>query len=207
MTPRIAAAILAGGKGERLGGAIKANLTVGGTRLLERVSTALDDADVTLVALGSFAPADLAILPGQIAIPDLPSDYGGPLAAVAAAADWCLEQKTPPDLLATAAVDTPFLPADFVARLLAALPDDAPAVVARWHDQDYPTNALWRIPALAGLPAAVRAGTAPRSLRRLAATLGATSFDWSTVTRDNPFANANTPADLAALEARAAAGN
>ena len=38
---RIAAVILAGGRGERLGGVIKANLTIGGTRLLERVTAVL----------------------------------------------------------------------------------------------------------------------------------------------------------------------
>jgi molybdopterin-guanine dinucleotide biosynthesis protein A len=207
MSPRIAAAILAGGKGERLGGTVKANITIGGIRLLERVSSALGDADVTLVSIGGFPAAELAILPGQIAVPDLLSDYRGPLAGVAAAVDWCLRQPTLPDLLATAAVDTPFLPADFISRMLTALPDGAPAVIATAGGQDYPTNALWRVAALTGLPAGMLSGTAPRSLRRLAAALGAVSLEWPCAGNADPFANVNTPDDLATLEARAARNN
>ncbi|HQZ12477.1 MAG TPA: NTP transferase domain-containing protein, partial [Devosia sp.] len=179
------------------------NVTVGGVRLLERVSAALGPAEITLVCTGPFTPAELAILPGQIAIPDLASDYGGPLAAVAAAADWCARKPAPPDLLVTAAVDTAFLPDDFIARMLAALPDDAPAVLAHWRGQDYPTNAVWRVPALASLPAAVLGGAAPRSLRRLAAGLGAAAFDWPDQGQDNPFSNVNTPEDLAEARQRA----
>lgn len=204
MKARIAAAILAGGKGERLGGSVKANVLVGGIRLLERVSVALHDADVTLVSLGGFRAAELAILPGQIAVPDLLSDYRGPVAGVAAAADWCLRQPIPPDLLVTAAVDTPFLPNNYIALMLSALPDGAPGVIAAWNGQDYPTNALWRVTALAGLATGMLAATAPRSLRRLGAGLGAISLDWPDTGRGDPFANVNTPDDLAAMQTRAA---
>ena len=206
MKPRMAAVILAGGKGERLGGVIKANVTIGEVRLLERVSAAMQGADVVLVSVGRFDPANLDLLPGQIAVPDLPTDYGGPLAGVAAAVDWCVQQDQPPELLLTAAVDTPLLPADFAARMLAALPDGVPAVVARYAGQEYPTNALWRVAAIAGLAADLRAGTAPHSLRRLAGGLGAAFLDWPDGGGD-PFANLNTPADLLTLEARAAGGN
>lgn len=203
MSPRIAAAILAGGRGERLGGSVKANVAIGGVRLLERVSAALHDADIVVVSLGGFRAAELAILPGQIAVPDLLSDYLGPLAGVAAAVDWCPRQPVVPDLLVTAAVDTPFLPRDFVSRMVEALPDGAPGVIATSGGQDYPTNALWRLEAIASLPTGVRTATAPRSLRRLAADLGATSLDWPDSGAGGPFANVNTPSDLEALEARA----
>jgi molybdenum cofactor guanylyltransferase len=140
-------------------------------------------------------------------VPDIPSEYAGPLAGVAAAIDWCNRAERPPDFLLTAAVDTPFLPADFAARMLEALGPDAPAVIARYDRQEYPTNALWRLSAIADLPARVADGTAPRSLRRLAEQVGASFLDWPATPAGDPFANVNTPADLAALEARASRGN
>ena len=205
MSGRFAAVILAGGRGERLGGTVKANVTVGGTRLLERVSRALGTrAEAVLVATGAFDSGAAGLLAGQIGIPDLPAGHVGPLAGVVAGIDWCNRAAQPPDLILTVAVDTPFLPADFAARMIAALADSAAAVVAGHAGQDYPTNALWRLSAVADLPLRSAAGTAPRSLRRLAAELGATVLDWPASDGGDPFANVNTPADLLALERRAA---
>jgi molybdopterin-guanine dinucleotide biosynthesis protein A len=205
MSTRLTAAILAGGRGERLGGVIKANIEVGGIRLLERVSAALGSLPApVLVAHGGFAPEQLGLLPGQIPVADLAGDYGGPLAGVAGAVAWCLTATPRPDWLLTVAVDTPLVPADFAARMLEAL-DDRPAVVVRYAGQAYPTNAIWRLSAIANLPADVTRGTAPHSLKRLADTLGATILDWPETATGDPFANVNTPDDLAALEARARA--
>ena len=203
MTPGLIAVILAGGRGERLGGVIKANLAVGGVRLLERVTAAMGEApELVLVANGALPPDALGLLPRQVAVPDLASDYGGPLAGLAGAVAWCRENAPGADALVTAAVDTPFLPPGFGGAMAAAL-GNAAAVIARYAGQDYPTNAAWRLSAIADLPARVRDGTAPHSLRRLAAALGAGHLDWPESHGGDPFANANTPADLAALEARA----
>lgn len=202
----MAAVIFAGGRGQRLGGTIKANLVVGGMRLLERVSTALGVAPCpVLVAHGATAPELLGLLPGQIAVPDLEADYEGPLAGLAGAVAWCAAADEPPELLLTVAVDTPFVPSDFAARMQAAAQGHA-AVVAGYRGQRYPTNAIWRLSAIAALPDEVRAGTAPRSLMRLAESLGAPLLEWLETAGGDPFANANTPADLAALEARARLG-
>lgn len=203
---KLAAVILAGGRGERLGGVIKANIEIGGVRLLERVSTALGTLpSPVLVAYGANAPDALALLPGQIAVPDLPSTYAGPLAGVAGAVAWCVAADDPPELLLSIAVDTPFVPAFYADRMLSALGDKDAAVVAAHAGQPYPTNAIWRLAALADLPALVRDGTAPHSLHRLAEELGASHLDWPASDGGDPFANLNTPTDLAALEARARA--
>ena len=198
---RVAAVILAGGRGERLGGVIKANLTVGGTRLLERVSAALGGAESILVSSGSFEPASLDLLPGQIAIADLASDYAGPLAGLAAAADWATGQPQPPEILLLAAVDTPFLPPDYLPRLAEAA--HPAAAIASFAGQPYPTSSAWRLAAIADLPAHVRAGTAPRSLKRLAQALGAADVEFPAHAGGDPFANLNTPEDKRALERRA----
>lgn len=197
----IAAVILAGGRGERLGGVNKALLEIGGKRLLDRVRDALAGCGPVLLSVGG-APFEVAGFPVEQQVLDLATDYGGPLAGVAAAIERLAGE--PPDLLLSVAVDTPFFPADFVARALPLL-DAAPAVLAAYAGQSYPTNALWRFAALRTLPAQVRAGTAPHSLKRLAAALGAAPLDYAAGAAEDPFANVNTPADLAALRRRAEA--
>jgi molybdenum cofactor guanylyltransferase len=199
---RRAGVILAGGRGERLGGTIKANLVVGGQRLLPLVAERLAGADDRLVAHGPHAPESLGIPRGFIAIPDLPTDYAGPLAGLAAALDWAQNQPDPPDVLVLAPVDSPFLPPDYLTRLTTRL--DA-AALAGFAGQLYPTSSAWRVSAIAGLADAVRAGTAPRSLRRLAEDLSADRVDFPPHLGGDPFANANTPEDLAALDQRSAA--
>lgn len=199
---RVAAVILAGGRGERLGGIIKANLRVGGQRLLDRSAETLVAADALLVAHGSVSPADLALTEHQIPVPDLPFPYAGPLAGIAAAIAWALAQPNPPDILVAAAVDTPFLPPNYLERLFAAL-DAAPAAIACHDGQEFPTNSAWRLAAVSTLPAEIAAGTAPHSLKRLGASVGAVPVDFPAHRNGDPFANANTLGDLLTLQRRA----
>jgi molybdopterin-guanine dinucleotide biosynthesis protein A len=195
----IAAAILAGGKGERLGGVNKALIAIGGRRMIDHVLDACAGCEPVLLCGGENAfAADLPVAPANI-IADLASDYAGPLAGVAAAVAE-LEHRGAPALLLTSAVDTPLMPADFAGRANAMI-GDADAVVGSYGGQDYPTQALWRFAALHGLPDGVRTGTAPHSLKRLMAAKKCVRLNYSALPQ-NPFANANTPEELAALSAR-----
>lgn len=197
----IAAVILAGGRAERLGGIIKSELVVGGQRLLDRVVDRLAGCDPILVAHGRTDPA-LLRLPQHLApVPDLSIDYAGPLAGFVAAIACCTSLSRPPDLLVSAAVDAPFLPSDYVARLVHAL-GSADAAVASYAGQAYPTNAIWRVARFADLPEQARAGTAPRSLKRLAIDASASDVAWPETTAGDPFANINTPAELEAMHDR-----
>ena len=190
---RIAAVILAGGKGQRLGGANKALLTLGNERFLDRALAVTEGCAPRLLAIGQ----NRIEVPGDvIPIADLDTDYAGPLAGVAAAVAELNGDAA--ELLLTLAVDTPLFPTDFVARALPLL-DRYPAVLAAYGGQDYPTNALWRLEAIAHLPTDVRAGTAPRSLMRLAEGIGATRIDYAASSEIDPFRNANTPEDLSFL--------
>ncbi len=197
-----AAVIIAGGMGSRMGGAIKSELVVGGVRLLERVRRRLTQCEPLLVAHGRHDPALLRLPAGLVAVPDFDVDYGGPLAGLAAAVGWLNSHDPGAEILVAAAVDTPHLPDDFVSRLLAGIAGQQ-AALASYAGQAYPTNSAWRLAAIAGLPDEVRAGTAPRSLKRLAESLGAASVSWPDGPAGDPFANANTPEELAALNARA----
>ena len=196
----IAAVILAGGKGERLGRVNKALLTIGDRRFIDRARAVTEGCAPKLLAIGRNgfdAPLDL------VQLTDLDTDYAGPLAGVAAAVGHLA--GTPAEILFSLAVDTPLFPRDFLTRALPLL-DTAPAVLAAYGEQNYPTNALWRLSALADLPSGVRAGAAPRSLRRLAEGLGAVRLDYAGLRDFDPFRNANTPEDLAFLRAMAERG-
>jgi molybdopterin-guanine dinucleotide biosynthesis protein A len=189
----IAAVILAGGKGERLGGVNKALLTIGTDRFIDRAMAVAASCSPRLLAVGHTS---FDVPNGLIPVPDLDTDYAGPLAGLAAAVDHL--RDVPADLLLSLAVDTPLFPRDFVARALPLL-ETAPAVIACYAEQDYPTNAVWRLAALSSLPGAVRNSTAPRSLKRLAEALGAVRLDYAPFSHFDPFRNANTPEDLVFL--------
>ncbi len=203
-----AAVILAGGEGSRLGGVVKATIEIGGLRLIDRLAAALrPSAAPILVAHGRIEPVRLGLSPDMVAVPDLESDQRGPIAGLAAAVAWLQVYEPGAEFVVSAAVDTPFFPAEFVSRVagLAAGTDTA-AVVACCGGQDYPTNALWRLAALRDLPREVIAGTAPKSLKRLAEALGAHRLEWPEQPDGDPFANVNTPEDLLVLCERAAGG-
>ena len=115
----------------------------------------------------------------------------GPLAGVAAGLAWAASLGA--EALLTVPVDTPFIPLDLARRLSPA------AAVASWQGRQHHLVALWPVsllPRLLALPAAPRG---PRVRDALA--LGqarAVVFD----TAEDPFLNINTPAELAAAEAR-----
>ena len=193
------AVIIAGGEGQRLGGVRKADLRIGGVRQIDRVVAALGPEARPI--LDSTGPEHRRIdLPADCAaIPDLDAPHGGPLAGLAAAVDRLARERITHGLLVSVAVDTPFLPADFVQRLQAAL-GEAPAAFAAWGGDFYPPNALWRLERLQGLPAGIIDGTAPVSLKALQRELGAVRVDWAGSDKANPFLNINTVTDLIALQ-------
>lgn len=184
------ALILAGGAGERLGGVRKAELRVGGKRLVDRVAGRLAAHAEVLLAVRH--PARRA--PALNTITDDRS-FGGPMAGIAAALE-ALSDRPDEDIVLTVAVDTPFLPADYASRLLVPLfLSSSEAAAAGWRDQWYPTNAAYRLGALRRRPL-------PDRPRRLLERLEAVTVAWDEQPQ-NPFANLNTLNDLMALQRRA----
>jgi molybdenum cofactor guanylyltransferase len=189
-----AAVILAGGRGERLGGVIKANLEIGGIRLIDRLFSAVAGASPVLVARGRLLDADLTLPAGSEAVEDA-SGFEGPLAGVAGAMRVLAARSGAPAFLLSVAVDTPFFPKTFLAEALARI-GDHDAVVARFEGQDFPTNALWR------LATVVTVIERFHSLKRLLEQVKTVPLDWPDEGGGNPFANLNTQDDRAALERR-----
>lgn len=192
------AVIIAGGEGRRMGGVRKADLTVNGVRLIDRVVRAFPQVErPILVAIGPRA-AEWDLPQGCEAIVDLPQSIGGPLAGLVAAIEAVRQRGITSGLLITAAVDTPFLPDNFVGRLVAGVGDGA-AAFASWGDSFYPTNAVWRLEAVFDLP---EQRQSYNSLKSLLSAHGARQISWDEAALD-PFSNVNTPQDLAMLDERA----
>jgi molybdopterin-guanine dinucleotide biosynthesis protein A len=198
----VAAVILAGGSGERLGTVIKATLRLGNRRLIDLVDARLGEAETRLVSCGRHDLSGWRLPPHLVPLPDMPLQTFGPLAGLAAATQWATARPRPPEAILLAPVDSPFLPEDLLPRLAAVL-SEAPAGIASFAGQPYPTSSLWRLAPLADLPAQLATGRGPKSLRRLAEMLGAVELPFpAAADGSDPFANLNTVADLLALERR-----
>ncbi|WDR05872.1 NTP transferase domain-containing protein [Devosia rhodophyticola] len=189
--------ILAGGSGQRLGGVRKADLKLGGTRLLDRVSASTGLADV-IVSIGHHPPSTFSKFE-SVVVPDLTTETGGPLAGLAAAVKHLSKRAQTPEFILSTAVDVPFLPANFGCRMRNGIGSNAAAFV-QWGDNFYPTNALWRLRTLADLPDRVQRGAAPKNLKRLLQEIGAVPVTWDDAF--DPFSNVNTLADLLELTRR-----
>jgi molybdopterin-guanine dinucleotide biosynthesis protein A len=191
---RIIGAILAGGGGTRLGGLRKADIRIGGQRLIDRVAGVLaDHVDDLVIASGRFVLADLPKSARVVA--DEAESTMGPLAGMRASA----AMAAPDDILVFAAVDTPFLPSDYVERLIAAARGPG-AAYAAWGEAFYPTSSAWRVGTLKDSLQRHPPDSGPKLLLQSA---GATRVDWASHEKTNPFSNLNTIADLITLQRRA----
>lgn len=189
--PGITGVVLAGGRGTRMGSVDKGLKPLRGRpmvawvieRFAPQVSEVLINANQNLDLYGSL---------GHRVIPDAIAGYAGPLAGLHRGLS---EAKH--DLVATVPCDSPFLPADLVARLHAALASHgADLAVARTGDQPHPVFCLCRKAVLPGLTAFLEGGG--RKIDAWYARLRAVEvlFD------DQPaaFSNVNTAAELDAFE-------
>lgn len=184
--------ILAGGEGRRMGGG-KPLRPLGTTTLLgQALSLARTYSHDVAVAVREGAQvggaADVPLLLDDPAIE-------GPLAGLASALRFGARLRA--DCVLTLPCDSPRLPRDLAARLQGALGADVQVAMGRSAGRLHPVCALWRVESLQALPAYLATGR--RSLRDFAAAVGMTAVDWPCAGLD-PFANANTPSELAALQ-------
>ena len=195
---RILGVILAGGASSRMG-VEKTLAPLAGRPLLAHVIARFAP-QVTALALNAngdparFAPFGLPVFP-DLAAPG--AEREGPLAGVIAALQYAGAQRC--EMLATVPGDAPFLPLDLTAKLAAAFELRHLFCLARSRDGLEPLFGLWRMTALAPLEAAFAQGE--RAIHRLAKTLPHAEASWAASTGPNPFANINTPAELAKTEA------
>jgi molybdenum cofactor guanylyltransferase/molybdopterin-guanine dinucleotide biosynthesis protein MobB len=202
---RIASVVLAGGQGARFGGRDKAGIMLAGRPLLQHVVERILPA-VPALAVNLRASAALPFYGlGLPILKDGLVGQPGPLAGVLAGLRWAEHGHPQARWLLTVPTDTPFLPTDLVPRLFAAAQALPNALVMAASDTGlHPTVALWPVAGTADtLEAWLIAGgrkmtAAPAALGRMAI---AVHFAQS---GGDPFANINTPADLADAERRLA---
>lgn len=195
---RIFGMILAGGEASRLGGVRKGELRVSGERMIDRVARGLAGVE-PMIVVATGQRTDCPLPPPAVAVLDRHTFAAGPLAGLAAAKDFLIATAAPNDILVSAAADTPFLPSNYVSRLAGAA-EICGAAFAAWGDDFYPTHCAWRLTSLDDALAALPQSAGPRAALTLA---GAERIDWKDESVADPFAGANTLAELLVLHRRA----
>ncbi|MFV0246087.1 MAG: molybdenum cofactor guanylyltransferase MobA [Qingshengfaniella sp.] len=188
--------ILAGGRARRMGGGDKGALVLGGRSLLDRVIDRLGP-QVSRLALNANGDPERFAEYGLPVLPDTINGYPGPLAGVLAGMDWAAAGGL--DHIVTAAADTPFFPADMVARMRArAAETGMPIILAGSAEAGrtirHPTFGLWPVALRDDLRAALADGV--RKVVQWTDRHGA-AVAWFDAAR---FFNINTPEDMARAE-------
>jgi molybdopterin-guanine dinucleotide biosynthesis protein A len=190
--------ILAGGRATRMGGGDKGLRLVAGQRLLDRVIARLAPQcrEMALNANGDaarFAEFGLPVLPDSLA------GFPGPLAGVLAGLDWAAE--TGAGAIVSVAADTPFFPADLVARLQAGAGPAGLCLAASVGEGGrlfrQPTFGLWPVALRHDLRAALEGGLRKVVIWTDQHQAGQAVFESSPF---DPFFNINTPEDIATAE-------
>lgn len=187
----VAAVVLAGGLGRRIGGGKPLRL-LGGERLADRaLANARRFSSHIALSIGSDGRVAGCDVP-QIVDPE--PDWGA-LGGLAAGLDFAAGIGA--DLVLTLPCDSPFLPDDLLTRLRAALgPMDQAAIPGR-GDRLHVACGLWRV----GLrkPVADFAGGGGRALHGLIERIDHAAVHWPAEGVD-PFFNINSPEDLRQAE-------
>jgi molybdenum cofactor guanylyltransferase len=186
--------VLAGGRSVRFGGE-KAVAKLEGRTLLEwaveRLRTVAAD-----VAVNVRAGTEADAVATALELPTLHDEAGdalGPLAGVKVGLIWAEERGA--RMLAVSPCDAPLLPDDLYIRLLERA--GGGAAMAETRDGRQPLCAVWPVTALPAVRDALAGGAHPPTWQMLE-WLGARKVPFD---RPDEFANVNTRADLAAIEA------
>ena len=188
---KITGIVLAGGMGRRMGGVDKGLVRFQGKPLaahvIERLKPQVDE-----ILVNANREREAYEKFGYPVIPDAIGGFAGPLAGLHTGMTSATHA-----LVATVPCDSPFLPADLIARLLAALEEqDADLAVARTGNQPHPVFCLCRRSLLPNLTHFLENGG-----RKIDAWYaGVKSIEVLFDDEEQAFANINTPEELSCLE-------
>lgn len=190
--------ILAGGLSRRMGGGDKGLLALGGDSMLAHVVRRLSPQVSRVVLNANGEPARFRSL-GLPVVADTIDGFVGPLAGVLAGMRWSRAHAREADYVVSVSADAPFLPADLVGRLGAALRDRPRAIaLGRSAGEIHPVIGLWPVALADDLEVELRRGV--RKVLNWTDKHGTIAVDfpmqvWGNETID-PFFNANTPTEL-----------
>lgn len=194
----IAGVLLAGGQSRRFDGGDKCLQVLDGKTLLERVAL---NAAPQVGALILNVNGDAGRFPdlGLPVLADTIEGHAGPLAGVLSAMECVAKHVPQARWIATFATDAPFIPANWVARVLAAITrEEAQMGTAASHGRSHPVFGLWPV----DLRFDLRKAMVDEGLRKVDA--WTSRYKVATVEFDegafDPFFNINTPDDLAEAE-------
>lgn len=190
---QVAGVILAGGRARRMGGVDKALVELAGQRLIDHVLVRLGP-QVAATAISVNDPTETWHAFGLPLLPDSFPERRGPLAGLLAGLDWAAAKGY--DAIVTAAADTPFLPRDLVAGLLAARGAQGVAIAASPDPagrlRPHPVFGLWPVTLREDLRFALLTGARRVGQWAQDHETGQACFDGAA----DPFFNINTPEDL-----------
>ena len=204
MPAEAAGVLLAGGLSRRMGGGDKCLRPLGGKPILGHIIERVHPQVGPLVLNANGDPARFAAFGLPVAA-DVVEGHAGPLAGVLTGLDWASHQAPDCAWLASFACDAPFLPANLVARLLAAVEaEGADIACAASEGRSHPVFGLWP----QALREDLRRAMVEEEIRKVdvwtgrhrLATVAFEPIDLPGGPVD-PFFNANRPDDLATAEA------
>ncbi len=200
----LAALVLAGGRGRRMGGGKPFRSLAGRPLLLHAAERVAAPGRPLAVSTGGAAPGPFAAqLPAAALLPD-PPGTAGPAAGLLAGLSWAAGLSPRPDALLVVPADAPFLPDDLGERLAAAAAGVS-AVVATSASGPSPVVGLYRLEVRDTLAAVLDGTPAPAMaalLGRLPHRTVAIAAPPALAARGaDPLFNVNRPQELAAAEA------
>ncbi|MDH4182235.1 MAG: molybdenum cofactor guanylyltransferase [Betaproteobacteria bacterium] len=185
--------VLAGGQGRRMGGIDKGLVPLDGRAMIEHVLARLAP-QVGAILVNANQNGERYAAFGHPVIADAVGGFAGPLAGLHAG----MTAATTPYVV-TVPCDSPFLPADLVARLAAGLEGaNAQVAVARTSGQPHPVFALVRRDVLPHLAAFLRDGGRKIDLWYASLAVVEVPFDDCA----EAFRNINTRDELAAAASK-----
>jgi molybdopterin-guanine dinucleotide biosynthesis protein A len=194
--------LLAGGRSSRMGGGDKCLLPLAGRPILALVIERLRSQPQNLIInangdVSRFAEFELPIANDRM------SGFAGPLAGVHAGMDWARNNRPDCSHVITAATDTPFFPADLVARFGGALGGEDRLVIASSKAGIHPVFGVWPLSLQPQIEESLQRGE--RKVTDWVRRHNAREVEFPPVNfgdrKLDPFFNINRPEDLAEADA------
>ncbi|MBC7285288.1 molybdenum cofactor guanylyltransferase MobA [Hoeflea sp.] len=189
---KILGGILAGGRARRMEGIDKPFAELGGRPLIAHVIDRIAAQTDGVIVNANGAPERFDRF-GLDVVADGISGFRGPLAGIHALMQAARAKGASHVLVVPA--DTPFLPRDLLARLLAVTPDETVVRIACSNGRQHPVVALWPV-TLAQHLGDYLAATTDLSMAAYLRQIRIAEADFADPGATDPFFNINEPADL-----------